>query len=981
MVVVDPITFSFKKHFGTTTYSIMSDETGREYIYDSDVGGSNATYRVAEINRTESNLSINFNAMTAQDFQLVYNKPITLSVNAVTADIRLTGTGNSSVLIENMIYGTVNTASGNDTIEIRTPTDYSPSGGSITINSGDGNDTITVYADTISKQLSSAATINAGNGDDTVIVQLWSDDRIDGDAGNDVIRTGKGNDTLTGGAGNDTLDGQDGVDTVLYNKSIENFSFEVNGERSVRIIDTSGGLGSDIATNVEIFRFNNQNFSFSDIWLRAGGTMDPTQGHLSEMLDNYSFTFNQDGSTIARSLTNNSIQNFGSDVTTFVFQDGKEFSKDYVNAYLNENYSFSLGWTAVDGSLHTYESEIYQYEMIFLSKDYSTIVTPETHGLENIVNNPRMYATREFENGVAHIDVVQSNYKVPTPGAPQGFTSFAIETTDIDDVVNWSSAGIKENSLFVTTLNTAGGNDIVYSTSGDLTYYLGEGDDSVYDSGGHDTYFAGSGNDYIEDASGNDIIDAGDGNDTIIDTKGNDLIDGGAGNDYIEDSYGDDIINGGAGNDTIIAGYGIDNIIGGDGDDSILAGWGNDTIDGGRGNDIIDGQNDIDKVVYATAITNFRLAFLSNGTVEITDRTSYYGIDTVRGVEQFEFQGILYTYLDLRTGNYTNVDGNDNKAGTIAADNIYGGAGNDTISGGAGDDYLLGDHNGLEIVDTGADVINGGDGNDRLYGNGGNDTLNGDNGSDYLYGGEGNDRLNGGNGIDYLNGLEDNDTLNGGDGDDTLYGDYGNLDETLYTHSGNDNLSGGNGNDNIRGGRGIDTLNGDDGNDSLYGGSGDDTLSGGNGDDYLYGDSGLSLTADTGNDMLNGGAGLDKLYGQSGDDILWAGEGADYLYGGAGNDTFSIYETAGHDNDMAFVLDWNNGDKINVADLLIGYSDGMDLSRFVNVAIGGAHTTIQVDRDGAGTNYSWDNVLRLQNYNGLSTNVETLESNETLITV
>lgn len=84
---------------------------------------------------------------------------------------------------------------------------------------------------------------------------------------------------------------------------------------------------------------------------------------------------------------------------------------------------------------------------------------------------------------------------------------------------------------------------------------------------------------------------------------------------------------------------------------------------------------------------------------------------------------------------------------------------------------------------------------------------------------------------------------------------------------------------------------------------------------------------------------------------------------------------------MAFVQDWNTGTSnvIDISDLLSGYNSGTDsLSDFVQIAVG-SNTTIQVDRDGAGTTYGWDNVLRLTGISSFEQNVDTLESNGTLL--
>lgn len=255
--------------------------------------------------------------------------------------------------------------------------------------------------------------------------------------------------------------------------------------------------------------------------------------------------------------------------------------------------------------------------------------------------------------------------------------------------------------------------------------------------------------------------------------------------------------------------------------------------------------------------------------------------------------------------------------------------------------------------------------------------------NDVLDGAEGNDMISGDGGVDTLRGHEGNDEIDGGEGNDVLIGDGGSLDENSYSYAGNDVLSGGAGHDHLYGGSGHDRLSGDDGYDQIYGGSGDDYIEGGEGNDILWGDSGNAFST-TGHDTLNGGAGRDNLYGQDGDDTLLYGEGHDYLYGGAGADTFTAYETAGQDNDMAFAFDFDEteGDKLDVSDLLDGYDPLNDaISDFVNVAQASSYgiTTLQIDRDGAGTEHGWDNVIRLQGNGSIDTDVEQLITDGTLI--
>ncbi len=64
------------------------------------------------------------------------------------------------------------------------------------------------------------------------------DNEIDGYLGNDQIEGAGGNDTLTGGAGNDSMDGGDGFDLAEFTGSRENYSITFNIDGTVNVVDT-----------------------------------------------------------------------------------------------------------------------------------------------------------------------------------------------------------------------------------------------------------------------------------------------------------------------------------------------------------------------------------------------------------------------------------------------------------------------------------------------------------------------------------------------------------------------------------------------------------------------------------------------------------------------------------------------------------------------------------------------------------------------
>ena len=100
---------------------------------------------------------------------------------------------------------------------------------------------------------------------------------------------------------------------------------------------------------------------------------------------------------------------------------------------------------------------------------------------------------------------------------------------------------------------------------------------------------------------------------------------------------------------------------------------------------------------------------------------------------------------------------------------------------------------------------------------------------------------------------------------------------------------------------------------TIIGGSTDSTLSGGTGNDYISGGAG--------NDTLDGGSGNDSLLGDSGNDLLIGGAGDDILFGGSGADSF-VWQAGDTGNDVIKDLNFDEGDRLDLHQLLQGENDG-----------------------------------------------------------
>jgi Ca2+-binding RTX toxin-like protein len=148
------------------------------------------------------------------------------------------------------------------------------------------------------------------------------------------------------------------------------------------------------------------------------------------------------------------------------------------------------------------------------------------------------------------------------------------------------------------------------------------------------------------------------------------------------------------------------------------------------------------------------------------------------------------------------------------------------------------------------------------------------------------------------------------------------------------------------------------GNDTLPIGGGTSAVLAG--EDVLYGSGG--------NDMMFGGAGNDTIFGQNGNDTLYGGAGNDVLSGGNQSDIFKFLVSDGGGVDTVIGLSTTgNLDVLDVSDLLIGYSSP-NASQFLRLqqSSDGSGTTLQVDRDGGGLLYSFEDVVFLQGQVGLT---------------
>lgn len=112
-----------------------------------------------------------------------------------------------------------------------------------------------------------------GGGDDNIkggggrdkLVGGGGRDGLFGKGGDDRLTGGDRSDKLVGGGGNDLLFGGKGTDTACFSGDRDDFIVKERKDGSVKIIDTTGNLGTDILIDIEQVKFGGMIFDIEDL--------------------------------------------------------------------------------------------------------------------------------------------------------------------------------------------------------------------------------------------------------------------------------------------------------------------------------------------------------------------------------------------------------------------------------------------------------------------------------------------------------------------------------------------------------------------------------------------------------------------------------------------------------------------------------------------------------------------------------------------
>jgi Ca2+-binding RTX toxin-like protein len=420
--------------------------------------------------------------------------------------------------------------------------------------------------------------------------------------------------------------------------------------------------------------------------------------------------------------------------------------------------------------------------------------------------------------------------------------------------------------------------DLVFGTSGNDEFTLGDGNDVVVDDLGNDRVTSGAGDDLIYTGADDDFIDAGDGNDNLFAGNGNDfayggigddvmfleggndIAFGGDGNDTIAGGIGNDLLSGDAGNDKLLGESGRDQLFGQSGDDELWGMDGDDALFGGVGNDLLVGGDGADQMEGGEGNDSYEVDNVLDVIVELAGE----GVDTVDASIDYtlatELENLTLTGTQAFQGT-----GNEKRnvlVGSTAANTLIGLGGNDLLDGGQGADTLIGGtDDDTYIVDNANDLVTelAGEGVDTIQSR-----------INYTLGANvenltliGIAAINGtGNSADnVLAGNDAANTLDGGLGADTMRGGKGN--DTYVVESAGDQI----------------VENADEGYDTIIVNG---LLS------YVLGANIEALTLGAGTVNGTGNALNNTLRGNAANNQLDGGAGADVMFGGAGDDIYVV---------------------------------------------------------------------------------------------
>ena len=578
--------------------------------------------------------------------------------------------------------------SGNDTLMA--------SAGQDTLDGGDGTDTVSFanWRANWVQDTSQGVTINLSDtgaqaigGINTVtlarienIIGSKDNDRLTGNAVNNVLNGGDGSDTLVSSAGADEFTGGGNssnpnvviTDTVTYEHITKDLAVDLTykGKPNTSSSGTDEALGDVIGDDIDVV-----------IGAQAATTFLSGDRIATTRLQGQVNLVN----TVDYSLSSTKVK-------ASLLADG---ANPTVGGVANEH-----------GAL--YDRYVNIQNLTGSNWDDSLTGDDSNNALKGGSGNDTLVAT-------AGADTLQG-------GVGNDTASFANLSNGVR--INLATAGAQSfgsnNSVVLKEIeNLLGG-------AGDDTLE-GDGSNNLLQGGdGSDTLRGAAGNDTLVGGAGADSFDGGDGADTVsyaasttdltIDLANTSAGTGRGTGDAAGDMIGDTI-------EKVLGSATKNNVFWGRGsNEDLTGGTGNDTFNGSSGADTLDGGAGIDTVDYSQsdAAINITLGGTQAGGHAQGDVLN--NIEVVIGSANEDSMTAGSTAVNFKGG-----AGNDSLTGGGGHDTLEGGAGNDSLTGGGGHDTLEGGE--------GSNTLSGGAGNDQFF-------VNASTGIQSIVGGDGTDTLN-----------------------------------------------------------------------------------------------------------------------------------------------------------------------------------------------------------------------------------------------
>lgn len=697
-------------------------------------------------------------------------------------------------------------------------------------------------------------------------VLIYTDNILDGGAGNDTLSGGVGNDIYYVDSTTDVVIEAAGAGLDEIRSSATTYTLSANVEKLTLLGSANiSGIGNVLSNTLTGNGGNN--------------TLDGGDGH-DTLLGGAG------NDSLVGGLGNDSIEG-GNGINTLVGGAGDDTFKllaatDVVTeAAGGGSDRVILGDAVLSYTLGT------EVEALYL-EDEDGYGGPGKTGVGNALGNFIMgTAFADNISGAAGNDVLDGAAGADTLFGGLGNDTFVVDNAG-DQVVEAAAEGVDQVFAAVSHALSANVENLTFSGNAALEGWGNALDNVLTGNAGNNTFYAGAGNDVLNGGAGADLLFGGAGNDTYYFDGSDSIVEMyGQGTDSVIASASVDALFENVENLTLtgsasLRGYGngMNNSIAGNaGDNTLSGGGGNDTLAGGAGND----------TYYADA---------SDSIIEAVGA----GIDTVFSSSNLTLAANLENLVLLPGA------GNVNGTGNTDGNAITGNAGNNTIDGGAGNDVLV-----------------GGYGADSIVGGLGDDTLNGGAGSDIMVGGAGNDTYH----VYSTGDKVDESTAKAGAGIDLVVSGLRDTDLTdasifLKTlgATGTDVI------ENVRLDASAVNVVGNSLANTIWGNAGANQMTGGAGNDIYYVDlkdtvvetSALATEIDsvvldvgaaaggidmatryanvenlkllgTGNFDVTGTGANNKLEGNAGNNLLDGGLGNDTMAGGAGNDTYRVNVT------------------------------------------------------------------------------------------